>query len=148
MISVVIDTGVLISAAFRDRTPEEVVLFVVENPDIEWIGSAEIVQEYFDVLGRKKFGLSSELLESWKHLIEDTVLLIDQIPEVEFTRDVKDTAFIGCAVAGGAHYLITGDSDFQDARKMIDTTIISVKKFKELVMDNWLDLSQFQDRLD
>ncbi len=42
---VVIDTSVLVSAAFRDRTPEEVILFVTEQDAFHWIVSGEAVQE-------------------------------------------------------------------------------------------------------
>lgn len=44
---VVIDTNVLVPAALRDRGPERVVLFVAEHPDIEWVVSDEITEEYF-----------------------------------------------------------------------------------------------------
>ena len=54
---VVIDTNVLVSAALKDRDPELVVLFVAENPDFEWIVSRGIIDEYIEVLSRKKFGL-------------------------------------------------------------------------------------------
>jgi len=55
---VVVDTNVLISAAFRDRLPEDVILFLVGSPDMDWIATEKIVQEYRDVLRRKKFGLT------------------------------------------------------------------------------------------
>lgn len=32
---VIIDTNILISAIFRDRIPEVVTLFIIEQPDIE-----------------------------------------------------------------------------------------------------------------
>ena len=43
---VVIDTSVLVSAAFRDRTPEEVILFVTGQDAFHWIVSDEILVEY------------------------------------------------------------------------------------------------------
>lgn len=140
MIRVVIDTGIVISAAFRDRTPEEVILFVAGNPEFEWVVTSEILSEYFDVLGRKKFNLSDELQERWKNAIEDCTVTIASDTDVEFLRDPKDKAFIGCALAGEAQYLITGDDDFQDAKKIMETTVISVSQFKKLVIHNWLGL--------
>jgi len=55
---VVVDANVLISAAFRDRLPEDVILFLVDSPDMDWVATEKIVQEYRDVLRRKKFGLT------------------------------------------------------------------------------------------
>jgi predicted nucleic acid-binding protein len=57
MIKVIVDTGITVSAAFRDRMPEEVILFVVEQEDFEWIVSSAILEEYTEVLARKKFNL-------------------------------------------------------------------------------------------
>lgn len=47
---IVIDTNVLVSAILRDRTPETVILFIVEQPDIVWVVSEEILAEYKHVL--------------------------------------------------------------------------------------------------
>ena len=46
MIKVVVDTGIVISAAFRDRTPEEIILFIVRQDAFEWIVSTAILEEY------------------------------------------------------------------------------------------------------
>ncbi len=45
MIKVVVDTGITVSAAFRDRTPEEIILFIVEQEDFEWIVPQAILEE-------------------------------------------------------------------------------------------------------
>jgi predicted nucleic acid-binding protein len=37
MKTVVVDTNVLVSAILRDRTPELVIQYIVENPDVEWV---------------------------------------------------------------------------------------------------------------
>jgi hypothetical protein len=33
--------------------------------------------------------------------------------------------------------LITGDKDFEEAQKLVQTTIISVSQFKKLIMEKW-----------
>jgi predicted nucleic acid-binding protein len=40
---VVVDTNVLISAAFRDCLPEDVIMFLVARPDFEWIATEKIM---------------------------------------------------------------------------------------------------------
>ncbi len=43
---VVIDTNVLVSAAWRDRSPEAVVLWIAFQDDWDWVVSQEILDEY------------------------------------------------------------------------------------------------------
>jgi len=132
---VVIDTNVLVSAALKDREPEIIILFAASQPDIEWIVSPAIMAEYREILARKKFGLPEELLQKWYEILESSTLSVDVGIEVEFPRDRKDAKFLACALASDAQYLITGDRDFTQAEKLINTTIISVSLFKKLVCD-------------
>ena len=130
---VLIDTNVLISAVWRDRKPEEVILWVIAHPDWQWIVSLEIMQEYREVLRRKKFSFSSETLHKWETILtRDTHLKIASA-EIDFPRDQKDAKFLACALSNNADFFITGDGDFGEARKIINTTIISVSLFKNLV---------------
>ncbi len=50
---VVIDTNVLVSAAWRDKSPEAVVIWVALQDDREWIVSQDILDEYQEVLRRE-----------------------------------------------------------------------------------------------
>jgi putative PIN family toxin of toxin-antitoxin system len=136
-IKVVIDTSVLLSAAFRDRVPEVVVRFVAKNPDFEWIATSDIVTEYIEVIAREKFGLSSSQLDDWRNLIQGATTLVATDRRINFQRDPKDGIFLACALSVQANFLITGDRDFDDARKILDTTVLSVRQFKELVIDHW-----------
>jgi predicted nucleic acid-binding protein len=76
-------------------------------------------------------------LERWRGVFAENTTLIEPDVKIDFPRDPKDAIFLECAVAAGADYLITGDKDFDSARKVIDTTVISISQFKRLVMDNW-----------
>ena len=132
---VVADTNVLISAILKDKDPEAVLLYIIESPDIEWIASNVILSEYKEVLRRKKFGLSGELIGKWVSMIDLLTTVIDIDASIDFPRDRKDAKFLECAIAGNAQFFITGDRDFIHAQKLMDTTIISVSKFKEKVVD-------------
>lgn len=134
---VVIDTNVLVSAALRDRGPERVVLFVAEHSDIEWFVSDEIVEEYLCVLARPKFGLPRPLLERWRRMIETVTTRIEPPADIEFPRDRTDEKFLACALAAEADFLITGDRDFEEARRLLTTTILSVSMFERTVCKNW-----------
>ena len=71
-------------------------------------------------------------------MFDDLTTTIEVNVEVDFPRDRKDAMFLECALASEAEYLITGDKDFSEARKIVSTTIISVALFKKLVCDVWI----------
>lgn len=134
---VIIDTNVVVSAVLKDRIPEEIILFIVKNSDFDWIVSSEILGEYRQVLRRPKFKLPEEIIRKWDTAFETFAHLVKVDLAVNFPRDQKDAKFLACALATNAEFLITGDSDFSDATKMGNTTIISASLFKKLVCDTW-----------
>jgi len=131
-VKILIDTNVLISAVLKDRDPELVLLFIVSHPEFEWIASPEIYQEYQEVLSRKKFNLPKEILNKWFKILENIVIIFQPNTKINFPRDQNDAKFLSCAVSADAHFFITGDHDFSEAKKLIETTIISVSQFKRL----------------
>lgn len=54
---------------------------------------------------------------------------------INLTRDQKDAKFLACALAANADFLMTGDRDLTQARRLVNTTIISVSSFKALVCE-------------
>jgi len=57
---VVIDTNILVSAALKNKVPEEVILCVAFNLDYTWLVSTEIIEEYQSVLNRKKLNINPD----------------------------------------------------------------------------------------
>lgn len=132
---VLVDTNVLVSAILKDKDPETVILFIAERPDIEWIVSPQILEEYKEVLSRNKFGLPEYIRNAWFTVLDSLTSVIDSDIPTEFPRDQKDAKFLACAITSNADYFITGDKDFDQAEKFINTTIISVSQFKRLIID-------------
>ena len=130
---VVVDTNVVVSAIIRDRTPEKVLLFILGRPDFEWVASVEILTEYREVLRRPKFALSADLLMRWDERMRTAIGLWATEELVSLPRDEKDAKFLACALAADADFLITGDQDFTEARKVGCTKIVSVSQFYKLV---------------
>jgi putative PIN family toxin of toxin-antitoxin system len=126
---IVIDTNILVSAAIADGNPEKVILFVAENNDFQWIVSDYILSEYKKVLNRKKLKLSEEQKHKWFNILDNLTVLIEVDLNIDFPRDRKDAPFVACAIIASADYLITGDQDFSDAQKLIETKITSVADF-------------------
>jgi putative PIN family toxin of toxin-antitoxin system len=132
---IVIDTNVVVSAVLKDKDPEAVLRAVVAHPDWEWLVSADILDEYRAVLARPKFGLPPDLLHQWITFLE-TVTVLVEVPVVpQYKPDPGDAKFLACALAAQADWLITGDRDFTQARKLLTTTILSISQFKTLVCD-------------
>lgn len=131
---VVIDTNVFISAVWRDKNPETVILWVCDQNDWQWVISKEIKKEYKEVLRRKKFSFSPSVLQEWEEVVDENTVEVEVDSAVKFPRDQKDAQFLACALSCEADYLITGDKDFSEARRLINTTIVSVAMFKTLFL--------------
>ena len=134
---VVIDTNVLVSAILRDRSPEQVVLFVLDNDKIEWVASQEIIAEYLEVLCRPKFRLPTDILNLWSERLKRAIIVVEAPGViVDFPRDPKDARFLACALASQADFLITGDRDFSGAQAILSTRIVSVSQFQALIPEH------------
>ena len=131
---VVIDTNVLISAVLRDRNPEAVILWILQEPGWEWIVSAEIMAEYIGVLERPKFGLSPEQCITWQRLLQASTVEVTIDKVFEFARDPKDAKFLACALSAKADFLLTGDQYFSGLGRVGQTIVVSVAVFQKLFM--------------
>jgi putative PIN family toxin of toxin-antitoxin system len=130
---VVIDTNILVSAAVVGRDPEAVILYIVSNPEIEWIVSSEILTEYQEVLSRPRLKLSEEQKQRWFDVLNAATTTVDVAVEVDFPRDRKDAKFLACAVTANVDFLVSGDRDLTDVQTWGNTIIISVSLFKRLI---------------
>lgn len=124
---IVIDTSVVVSAAIRDREPEELLLLIVDRPNWQWLVTNEMLAEYLEVLGRPKFALPEEVLTRWRNLFDSATTLVEVQIHIEFPRDPKDRPFLECAVAAGADILVTGDRDLLDLLHIGSARILSVR---------------------
>ena len=131
---VVIDTNILVSAALKNKVPEEAILCVAFNLDYTWLVSTEIIEEYQSVLNRKKLNINPDRCKRFQQYVQDLTTLIVVNNTIEFERDRKDAKFLACATAGKADLLITGDKDFSEAQTLVATKIILVSQFKEVYL--------------
>jgi len=136
-VKVVIDTNVLVSAVLRDREPEAVILFVLEQDDFTWVVSDAILTEYRNVLARKRLGIPDLIQQHWLQLIGSMASIVSVDQTISFPRDPKDAKFLTCALFARAEFLVTGDRDFSEAQRLVSTTILSVSQFKRLVCESY-----------
>ena len=132
---VIVDTNILVSAVLRGRTPKEVIQFIIDTPDCDWLVSKEILEEYKQVLSRPKFKLTPEIINQWWFVLDTVTRVVEVTNVVDFPRDRKDAKFLACALAADADFLLTGDRDFEEAKNLGKTRIISVSLFKRLLIE-------------
>lgn len=130
---VVLDTNVFISAALRDRLPEQVFKALIARDDWQWLVTQSLLAEYELVLRRPALGVPPIQQDHWLKLTHDHAALIDAPePAVEFARDRKDIHVLHAVIAGAADYLITGDKDFGEAQRLVTARIVSVAEFARM----------------
>ena len=109
----VIDTNVLVSALITSKEDAATVqvLKKVLNGEIVPVYSNVITKEYREVLNRRKFGLSSNLVDYLISAIEKYGILVDPSPSGIVLPDMKDVPFYEVVLEkrdDGA-YLVTGN---------------------------------------
>lgn len=133
---IIIDTNVIISAILKRRSPRQVIQFIIDSDDFDWLVSLEILSEYREVLSRPKFKLSEVIIKEWFDIFETATQLVKVDLSVDFSRDRKDAKFLACAMVSNADFLITGDRDFEEVKDLGYTRIIMVSQFKALFLDD------------
>ena len=109
----VIDTNVLVSALLssKDDTATVQVLGKVITGEIIPVYSNVITKEYREVLSRKKFGFSGDLIEYLMSAIEKYGILVDPSPSGITLPDMKDVPFYEVVLEkrDDNAYLVTGN---------------------------------------
>ncbi len=109
----VIDTNVLVSALLSSHEDAATVQVVGKlfSGEIIPLFSKEILDEYNDVLRRKKFGFSSEAVSSILRAIEKSGESVTPTPTGEIFPDMKDLPFYEVVLdkQDSDAYLVTGN---------------------------------------
>lgn len=127
----VIDTNVLVSALLSRRQDSATVLVIERmiNGDIIPVFSREIMNEYREVLSRKKFKFAPELIKYLLSTVEKFGVLVEPTPTGVILPDMKDLPFYEVVMVkrDDDAYLVTGNlKHFPDekfivtAREMLD----------------------------
>jgi uncharacterized protein len=129
---VVLDTNVWLSGLLWGR-PDQVIQ-LVEQGQIEAIGSEEILEELQSTLQRPKLQrrlMQLEITADAVMLVVQQVTTIIRIEplEVPGLRDPKDAIILASAVSGGASFVITGDRDLLVLREFSGIRIGSPHDF-------------------
>ena len=78
-------------------------------------------------------GLQAQLIDAWRRRAYVLLLEPGQIGEVAVCRDPDDDYALGCAMAGAADYLVTGDADLLTLGKYKGVSIVEAREFLSVV---------------
>ena len=125
---IVVDTNVVISAIFFGGTPRKVIEAVADGA-VEACANPEIVEEYREVVAemimRRQGHLRRDLFNFYLARLEIT----DSASDIHLCRDPDDDKFISCAIDAKALYIVSGDKDLLDVRKIDNIEVVTAAEF-------------------
>lgn len=108
----VYDTNILVSGLLSKHQDSAVVLTLeaLLNKEVTPLYNQEILDEYRDVLHRKKFKLPTDLVDSVVNQIEKDGLQADRVKTDEVFTDPDDVVFYEVALSKEDAFLVTGNT--------------------------------------
>ena len=131
----VLDTNVLVSAilgASRMSIPTKVLKAVTEEKLVP-LYNDEIIDEYREVLLRKKFNFDPELIETVLNTIVTDGIYIDRTKSIEeIFPDPKDIVFYEVSLSKEGSYLVTGNIKHFPQKRFVITPAEMVRLLEEI----------------
>ncbi len=119
-LSVVCDCVVFVQAIASDESPAARILTEVDSGNVRLYVSDEILREVKDVVNRPELrnrlpGLTDVRIEAFFGRLDKKAFKVRDVPRAfEYSRDPDDEPYINLAIAAGADYIVTRDSDLLD----------------------------------
>lgn len=129
MLKVVYDTNIIVSAILKPGSLPDSLLSLALQDRVKLCISQAIFDEYFEVLHRPKFRLTTTNISRILQSITDKSLLV--LPEERILNilDEEDSHILECAVTAHAHYLVTGNIKHFPAPQFRQIRIVSPGEF-------------------
>jgi putative PIN family toxin of toxin-antitoxin system len=128
MIRVVLDTNILVSALLQPLGPPAQVFRLATSGVMQLCITGDIFAEYEEVIRRPRFRRSEDVIEGALRTIREKAFWVRPNERIRECADPDDDAFLECAQAAHAHYLVTGhlkDCPFPWAQ----TQIVTARQF-------------------
>jgi putative PIN family toxin of toxin-antitoxin system len=127
----VIDTNVVVSAALKPDGLQRTTLLLAITKPARFYVSRPILEEYADVLSRPELAIRKGARQQLLQLIRNNSHIVTPSRRLEVASDPDDNAFLECADAARADYLITGNQK-HFPRFWKKTKIITTREFISL----------------
>ena len=105
----VVETNILVSGLLKMHSTSATVLRLVLENEIKLAYDIRIIDEYWDVLRRDKFGFKDEHIEVVLEHIKAEGISIAATPLVKTLPDKDDAPFLEVVLTGGIKFLVTGN---------------------------------------
>lgn len=126
---VVLDTNVFVSAILL-KGSSALIMEKWRQGKFVLLISADIFEEYFEVIARPKFKQKEEDIKELAALLTEKAVAVEpriRIKEIE--ADPEDDKFLECAVAGRADFIVSGDHHLLDIGDYRGIKILSLADF-------------------
>lgn len=126
---IILDTNLWISFLISCRY-ERLDALLIENK-CKLLFSKELLEEFIEVSKRPKLRkyISSEELDKILETIDEFAEFVEVTSETKLCRDPKDNFLLSLAMDGKADYLLTGDDDILELKKVGNTKIMKIAEF-------------------
>ncbi len=133
----VIDTNVFVSSLIQPGFPYLITRELFSNNDIQLCISEEVLEEYYDVLNRKKFekfsGFNSKAQLLLTNIKRKATKYFPDI-KIDLIKDLDDNKFLELSETCNAAFLITGNTNDFTFKKFKETRIVTPKEFWEIYL--------------
>jgi putative PIN family toxin of toxin-antitoxin system len=127
-VRVVLDTNIIVSACLTPSGAPATILELALLGEFSLCLSQAVLNEYREVLGRRKFSRQTERIETVLAGIEKISEMFTAESRLTVSPDKEDNLLLECALAGNADVLVTGNrKHFPD--RLGDTRILSPREF-------------------
>lgn len=107
--NVVIDTNVIISGLLNSKGLPGQIINLILLEKLTLLFDNRVIEEYYNVLNREKFGLSKDIIDPLMDFIKrEGNFIVSEPLQIKF-EDEDDKKFLEVAISGNAEYLITGN---------------------------------------
>lgn len=128
---VVVDTNVLVSGLLSPFGPPGEIVMMVASGSLSVCFDARILSEYSEVLRRKKFQFSPDLVSTVLEQIRSEGEVVASTPLPVELVDPSDHPFLEVALAGPARCVITGNVKHFPASKRHGMNVLTPAEFIE-----------------
>ena len=129
MSRLVIDTNLLVAAAYNPKSASQRILNSIESGEFTMIVSPDIVREYESVL-RQAVRMEAGRVRVWKAIQQHESVTPVEAPRV--TEDPSDDKFLAAAVAARADAIISSDKHLLDVHPHEGIPILRPTQFWDL----------------
>jgi len=137
VLKVVLDTNQLVSSLLSTRGLQRQLIDAWRQRAFLLLLVPGQIDELAEILSRpkikKRYRIDPRDREAFLQLFRLDTVLLPHMTAPGVCRDPDDDYLLGCAAAGRADYLVTGDEDLLSIGRYRDVTILSARDFLAII---------------